>query len=154
MRTYIAMLSLLAAGGITAETAPPGTLGDASLEELMNIEISSFSRKQQKLRHTAGAVFVITADDIRRSGATVLPEVLRLAPGLHVARIDSTKWAISARGFANRLSNKMLVLIDGRSIYNNVYGGVFWDQHDLPLEEVERMKSFAARAPLRGALTR
>ena len=115
-------------------------LAGASLEELMNVQISSFSRKQQTLGKTAGAVFVITADDIRRSGATLLPEVLRLVPGLHVARVDSAKWAISARGFASRLSNKMLVLIDGRSIYNNVYGGVFWDQHDLPLEEVERIE--------------
>ena len=127
---------------IVAEARPADgdRLADASLEELMNVEISSFSRKQQKLRQTAGAVFVITSDDIRRSGATLLPEVLRLAPGLHVARIDSTKWAISARGFANRLSNKMLVLIDGRSVYNTIYGGVFWDQHDLPLEEVERIE--------------
>jgi iron complex outermembrane recepter protein len=135
-RTLILLLSL---GPLVAETGS-SRLRDASLEELMNVEISSFARKQQKLSQTAGAVFVITADDIRRSGATVLPEVFRLVPGMHVGRIDSSKWAISARGFASRLSNKMLVLIDGRSIYNNIYGGVFWDQHDLPLEEIERIE--------------
>ena len=136
---YICLaLSLTTAWGQTSGRG--NALAGASLEELMNVEISSFSRKQQTLGKTAGAVFVITAEDIRRSGATVLPEVLRLVPGLHVARVDSTKWAISARGFAHRLSNKMLVLIDGRSIYNNIYGGVFWDQHDLPLEEVERIE--------------
>ena len=117
----------------------PG-LATASLEELMNVEISSVSRKQQKLSQTAAAVFVITQEDILRSGATSLPEVLRLAPGLQVARIDSGKWAVSARGFNGRFANKILVLIDGRSIYTQVYSGTYWDQNDLLLEDVERIE--------------
>jgi len=115
-------------------------LGAASLEELLNVEIQSFSRKRQKLSETAGAVTVITAEDIRRSGAAALPEVLRMVPGMQVARIDSGKWAVAARGFNNRYASKMLVMIDGRSIYNSVHGGVYWEQHDLPLDDIERIE--------------
>ncbi|MCP5115612.1 MAG: Plug domain-containing protein, partial [bacterium] len=92
-----------------------------SLEELVNIEVSSVSRKSQKLSETAAAVYVLSGEDILRSGATSIPEALRMVPGLQVARIDSSKWAISARGFNRRFANKMLVLMDGRSIYNNIY---------------------------------
>lgn len=115
-------------------------LAGASLEELMNIEISSVSRKRQKVSHTAAAVFVITQDDIARSGAVSLPEVLRLAPGLQVARIDGSKWAISSRGFNGRFANKILVLIDGRSVYTPLYSGTFWDQNDVLLEDIDRIE--------------
>ncbi len=115
-------------------------LTQSSLEELMNIDVSSVSRKDQKLSKVAAAVYVVTADDIRRSGASSIPEALRMVPGVQVARIDSSKWAVSCRGFSGRFANKMLVLIDGRSIYNDLYGGVEWDQYDLPMEDIERIE--------------
>ncbi len=111
-----------------------------SLEELMQIEVTSVSKKAQQLADAAAAVFVITGEDIRRSGATSIPEALRLAPGLQVARIDANKWAISARGFNGRFANKLLVLIDGRSVYTPIFTGVFWDVQDTLLEDVERIE--------------
>ncbi|MCD4688357.1 MAG: TonB-dependent receptor plug domain-containing protein [Desulfuromonadaceae bacterium] len=96
-----------------------------SLDELTSLEVTSVSRKSQKLSEAAAAVFVITQHDIRRSGATSIPEALRLAPGLSVARIDSSKWAISRRGFNGRYANKLLVLIDGRSVYSPLFSGVY-----------------------------
>ena len=100
-----------------AAAPSPQTLKKLSIEELMDLEVTSVSRRPEKLSETAAAVQVITGEDIRRSGATTLPEALRLASNLHVAQVDSSQWAISARGFNNTLANKMLVLIDGRSVY-------------------------------------
>ncbi len=115
-------------------------LADSSLEDLMNVEVTSVSRKKQPLSKSAAAVYVITQSDIQRSGATSIPEALRLAPGLMVARLDSNKWAIGARGTTGRLANKTLVLIDGRSVYTNIYSGVYWDQNDTLLEDIERIE--------------
>ena len=111
-----------------------------SLEELTSLEVTSVSRKSQKVSEAAAAVFVITQDDIRRSGATSIPEALRLAPGLSVARIDGSKWAISSRGFNGRYANKLLVLIDGRSVYSPLFSGVYWDVQDTLLDDVERIE--------------
>ena len=111
-----------------------------SLEELINLEVSSVSKKLQKVTDSAAAVFVITQDDIRRSGATSIPEALRLAPGITVARIDGSKWAISCRGFNGRYANKLLVLIDGRSVYSPFFSGVYWDVQDTLLDDVERIE--------------
>lgn len=105
----------------------PTELTGLSLEELMGVEVSSAARKPQSLADTASAVFVISAEDIRRSGMTTVAELLRLAPGLDVARFDSNKGAISSRGFNQSFSDKLLVLIDGRSVYSPLYNGVFWD---------------------------
>lgn len=135
----LALGMVVSMGGALAQSSGPG-LSDISLEELMNIEVSSVSRKQQKLSEAAAAVYVITGDDIRRSGAGSIPEALRMAPGLQVAQIDANKWAVSARGFSGRSSNKMLVLIDGRSVYNLLYYGVYWDQNDVLLEDVDRIE--------------
>jgi iron complex outermembrane recepter protein len=139
---YLTLALVLASQGRAAEDSdrPRRDLSQSSLEELMNIEVSSVSRRQQRLSETAAAVFVITAEDIRRSGATSIPEALRLAPGVDVARIDASKWAISARGFNGRFANKLLVLIDGRSVYTNLYSGVYWDQNDVMIEDVERIE--------------
>src|SRR4249920_3567989 len=115
-------------------------LSEISLEDLMNVEVTSVSKKEQKLSQTAAAIHVITQEDIRRSGLTSIPELLRMVPGLHVARIDSNKWAISARGFNSRFANKMLVLIDGRSVYTPLFSGVYWDIQDVMLEDVERIE--------------
>ncbi len=115
-------------------------LTELSLEELLSIEVTSVSKKAQRLSETAAAVFVITQEDIRRSGATSIPEVLRMVPGLQVARIDANKWAISARGFNGRFANKLLVLMDGRTVYTPSFSGVYWDAQDTLLEDIERIE--------------
>ncbi len=113
---------------------------DLSLEELINIDITSVSKREQKLLEAPAAIFVITQEDIKRSGATSIPELLKMAPGIEVARIDTNKWAISARGFNSRFANKLLVLIDGRSVYTPLFSGVYWDAQDILLEDIERIE--------------
>lgn len=117
-------------------------LGDLSLEELMNIdvEVTTVSRKSETLSNSAAAVYVITAEDIRRSGAVSIPEALRMAPGLHVARLSTGAYAISARGFAQEFANKMLVLIDGRTVYTSLFSGVAWQNQDVVMEDIERIE--------------
>ena len=111
-----------------------------SLEDLMNVEVTSVSKHTQRVADAAAAVFVITQEDIRRSGATSIPEALRMVPGLQVARIDQNKWAISSRGFNGRFANKLLVLIDGRSVYTPLFSGVYWSVQDVMLEDVDRIE--------------
>ena len=106
----------------------------------MDIEITSVSKKKEKMSEAAAAIFVITQDDIRRSGATSIAEALRMAPGLHVARVTSNEWMITSRGFSSRFANKLLVLIDGRTIYTPLFSGVFWDVQDVLLEDIERIE--------------
>lgn len=116
-------------------------LARLSLEELAMVEVTSVSRRPEALADAAAAIFVISAGDIRRSGATSLPEVLRLAPNLSVQRVNSVDYAISARGFNGyETSNKLLVLVDGRSIYSTLSSGVFWDARDLMLQDIERIE--------------
>ena len=115
-------------------------LTEASLEDLMNIEVTTVSKKEQKLSQTPAAVFVITQEDIRRSGMTSLPDVLRMVPGLQVGQIQGGAWAVSARGFNDQYSNKLLVLVDGRSVYSPTDSGVFWDEQDTLLEDIERIE--------------
>ena len=116
------------------------TLLDLSLDELLNVEVTSVSRKPQPLSETAAAVFVITAKDIYRSGALNIPEALRLAPGLQVTQIDATKWAVSARGFSGRYSDKLLVLVDGRTVYTNSFAGVYWEALNIAIDDIERIE--------------
>ncbi len=111
-----------------------------SLEDLINIEVTSASRMPQKLSKAAAAIYVITDQDIARAGVTSIPEALRLVPGMQVARIDSNKWAITCRGFNEAFANKMLVMIDGRTVYTPMFAGVFWDVQDVMLEDVERIE--------------
>ncbi len=107
----------------------------------MEVEITSLSRKKEKLSESAAAVHVITAEDIRRSGHTTIPDLLRMVPGVQVARINSNTWVVAARGMTHaENANKMLVMIDGRSIYTPLDGGVYWDMHDVPLENIERIE--------------
>lgn len=113
---------------------------ELSLDELMNIQVTSVSKKSEKASQAAAAVFVITREDIKRSGVRSIPEALRMAPGIDVTRIDSNKWAISARGFIGRFANKLLVLFDGRSVYTPFFSGVYWDIQDTLLEDVERIE--------------
>ena len=111
-----------------------------SVEDLMNLQVTSVSKRTQKVADAAAAVFVITQEDIQRSGARNIPETLRMVPGLQVARIDENKWAISSRGFNGRFADKLLVLIDGRSVYTPLFSGVYWDVQDVPLEDVDRIE--------------
>ena len=111
-----------------------------SIEDLMQVKVVSAAKVEQSLQDTAAAVFVITADDIRRSGVTNVMEALRLAPGVEVARIDSSRWAISIRGFNGRFANKLQVLIDGRTVYNTQFSGVYWEIQDLFLPDIERIE--------------
>lgn len=113
---------------------------DLSLEELLNTEVMTASRKAQRLNDVAAAVFVISREDIERSGATSIPEALRMAPGLQVARLANNRWAVSARGFNGRFANKLLVLMDGRSIYSPLFSGVVWEAEDTLLEDIERIE--------------
>lgn len=111
-----------------------------TLEELMDLEVTSVSRRPEKLSDTASAIQVITGDDIRRSGATSIPESLRLATNLQVAQRNAQSWAISARGFNTELSNKLLVLMDGRTVYSPLFSGVFWDVQDYVLDDIDRIE--------------
>ena len=120
--------------------SPKPDLAETSLETLLNMEVSSASRKLEKFFDTSAAIFVITADDIRRSGLTSIPELLRLVPGVEVAQIAESKWAVSIRGFNHLFADKLLVLVDGRSVYTSLFSGVYWDVQDVPLEEVERIE--------------
>lgn len=115
-------------------------LADLSVEELLQLNVTSVSKKSQNIKDAAAAVYVLTNEDIRRSGATSIPEVLRLVPGLHVARISANNWAITSRGFNGLFANKLLVLIDGRSVYTPLFSGVFWDTQDTLLEDIDRIE--------------
>lgn len=139
VRCVVAAGALLAAGNALAQT-PAANLADLSLEELGKVEVTSVSGRAQPISGAAASIYVITAEDIRRSGATTLPEVLRLAPNLQVARLDTGQYAISARGFNSSIANKLLVLIDGRTVYTPLFSGVFWDMQDVMLQDVERIE--------------
>jgi iron complex outermembrane recepter protein len=117
-----------------------GELKQLSVEQLMNVEVTSVAKEPQKLLQAAASIQVITAEDIRRSGATTLPEALRLADNLEVAQINAHDWAISARGFNANLANKLLVLIDGRVVYTPLYGGVLWNVQDYLLKDIDRIE--------------
>jgi iron complex outermembrane receptor protein len=124
-----------------AAAVPSGRpLRELSLEELGNIEVVSTRKQPESVRRTAAAIYVITQDDIRRSGATTLPDALRLAPGVIVNQSDSNRWAVGIRGFADIFSKSVLVLIDGRSVYTPLVGGVHWAVQDVMLGDVERIE--------------
>jgi iron complex outermembrane receptor protein len=136
------LAALLADGwNVTASAAATRpSLADLSLEELSNVEVTSVSKQAERLSDAAAAVFVITAEDVRRSGATRLFDALRLAPNLHVAEVSANDGTVSARGFASSSANKLLVLIDGRSVYTPLFSGVFWDVQNVMLEDIERIE--------------
>jgi iron complex outermembrane recepter protein len=123
-----------------AQPPAPPELNTMTLEDLMNIEITSVSRKEERATDAPAAVFVITQQDIQRSGMTTIPDLLRLAPGVDVAQINSNKWAVSVRGFNSLFANKLLVLVDGRSVYNRLFSGVLWDALDLMVDDIDRIE--------------
>ena len=140
----MASLFLIFIGGPTFgdDSDPFSTtdLTELSLEELMSVEVTSVSKKKQKLSESAAAIFVITQEDLRRSGVTSIPEALRMVPGIQVSRGSKNQWNISARGFNERFTNKLLVLIDGRTVYNPLFAGVTWETQDTILEDIERIE--------------
>jgi len=136
-------LMLLVAGGVAAADAAlasTNSLADLSLEDLVNLKVTSVSKKEEKLKDAAAAIFVLSNDDLRRSGATTVADALRLVPGLQVAAIDSGTWAVSARGFNSQFGNKLLVMIDGRTVYSPLFSGVYWDAQQVFLDDVDRIE--------------
>ncbi len=136
----IVLLGSPCRAGDSEQVPPTKPVAAMSLEELVDVEVTSVSKKRESLLAAAAAVYVITQEDIRRSGATTLAEALRLAPGVQVARINANQWAIGIRGFASRLSRSLLVLIDGRSVYTPLFAGVYWEAQDTLLEDVDRIE--------------
>jgi iron complex outermembrane receptor protein len=133
----MAVLSVLVdAGG----PQPAQELRRLTLEDLLNIRVTTVSRVPERRATTPAAVFVITQEDIRRSGATSLPDALRLVPGVHVARIDANRYAVGIRGFTDRLARAMLVMIDGRAVYSTLFAGTFWEVQDTMLEDIDRIE--------------
>ncbi len=138
--------ALLGSGSAGAAESPDAAAADAtdlaglSLEQLLALEVTSVSRRSEPISDAPAAVTVLTSEDIRRSGATSIPELLRMVPGVQVGQIDANKWAISARGLSERFADKLLVLIDGRSVYTPLFGGVFWDVQDTLLEDIDRIE--------------
>jgi iron complex outermembrane recepter protein len=137
------LTTLLCAAGAHARGLDYDQLGDVDdlrLEDLANIKVTSVSKRAELLTDAPASIFVITGDDIRRAGATTLPEALRLAPNLQVAGVDARNYAITARGFNNAFENKLLVLIDGRVVYSPLFSGVYWDAQDVVLEDIDRIE--------------
>ncbi|MBI3777245.1 MAG: TonB-dependent receptor [Gammaproteobacteria bacterium] len=125
---------------VHAATNSPLDIKHLSLEQLMEIDVYSVSRRLEPYQTAPSAIYVLTAEEIRRSRVTSIPEALRLVPGVQVARIDSNKWAVSIRGFNSRTSNKLLVVIDGHSIYDPLFSGVLWESRDVLIEDIDRIE--------------
>src|SRR5881409_3229983 len=151
MKTVAAATSLVFTLGLVCPVQPglaqqpdsslsAEALKKLSIEQLMNLQVTSVSKRPERLSQTASAIQVITQEDVRRSGASSLAEALRLATNLQVAQVNSREWAISARGFNSTSANKLLVLIDGRTVYTPLFSGVFWDVQDLLLSDVDRIE--------------
>lgn len=142
--TVVLLVMTLQARGVAHETG--GSRGELdqlvhmSLEELMTLEVTTVSKQSEPLQEAAAAVYVVTGDEIRRSGYTTLADVLRLVPGMQVGNIDANLWAVTSRGFSGQFANKLLVLIDGRSVYTPIFGGVYWDTQDALFEDIDRIE--------------
>ncbi len=134
------LLAFAIAAARADEAAPTQTLANLSLEELSNIEVTSVSKRAQNLQSAAAAITVVTNEEIRRSGATTVPDALRFVPGLNVAQQSASDWAVSARGFSSVNSEKLLVLSDTRSIYTPLFSGVLWDVQDYLLADIDRIE--------------
>jgi iron complex outermembrane receptor protein len=142
MALFAGLILFLAGSLEGADASSPATnsLADLSLEDLVNVKITSVSRKEEKLNDAAAAIFVLNNDDLRRSGATTVADALRLVPGLQVAAIDSANWAVSSRGFNSQFDNKLLVMIDGRTVYSPLFSGVYWNVQQMFFDDVDRIE--------------
>jgi len=138
--TKAGFCTLIASVAGVAQTGLSPDLTQVSLEDLMNVQVTSVSKKDQQAFKAGAAIFVITQEDIRRSGASNIPDLLRMVPGVNVARVDANTWAISIRGFNGVYADKLLVLVDGCSVYTPAFSGVYWDQLNAPLENIERIE--------------
>lgn len=118
----------------------PNSVVDFDLEELMDLEAYSVSKKMERLQESGAAVYVLSSEDIKSIGARSLPELLRRVPGLHIAQFNANSWSVSSRGFTGRFANKLLVLLDGRSLYTPVFSGVYWEEQDTLLDDIERIE--------------
>ena len=133
-----ALLALASLGGQAQKASPD--LTSLRIEDLMNVNVTSASKKKQKISKVAAAIFVISEEDLRRSAATNIPDLLRMVPGLEIAQINPSTWAITAPGFNGEYSTELLVLIDGRTVYTHLFSGVYWDRQDVPLESIARIE--------------
>jgi iron complex outermembrane receptor protein len=138
--TGLLVLAIAAVRAADAGLGSSDSVADLSLEDLVNVKVISVSKKEERLGDAAAAVFVLSNDDLRRSGATTVADALRVVPGLQVAAIGSSDWAVSARGFNSQFANKMLVMIDGRTVYSPLFSGVYWDAQQVFLEDVDRIE--------------
>ena len=143
--TLVGLAALVVASGAFGQTttnrvASIADLKKLSVEELMNVQVYSASRRLESTQSAPSAIFVLTQDDIRRARVTSVPDALRLVPGVQVGRVDANKWAVSIRGFNSREANKLLVLVDGRSVYDQLFSGMLWESQDLMLEDVDRIE--------------
>jgi iron complex outermembrane recepter protein len=139
-KLLLAAVALVACAQARADDRSVHALKALSVDQLLDLEVTSVSKRGEPLAGAAASIYVITAEALRRSGVTTLPEALRLAPNLQVARIDAAQYAISARGFNNAIGNKLLVLVDGRTVYTPLFSGVFWDQQDVLIQDIERIE--------------
>jgi len=128
------------AGGASATNNAPQGQPELTLEQLINIPVTSVAKKETSLQDSPAAISVVTADDVSRLGITSLPEALRLVPGMDVAEIDANEWAVSVRGFNGEFADKLLVLIDGRSVYTPASGGVFWNSQNVMMDDLDRIE--------------
>src|SRR5687767_7764178 len=143
-RVVAVLIALISSASPLISAAEPrlNQLADLSLEQLLSspISVSSVARRPGSVQQSPAAVTIITGEDIRRSGDTSIAEALRMVPGMQVAKVDSHEWAISARGFNDLFANKLLVMMDGRSVYTSVFSGTFWDAQDTLMEDVDRIE--------------
>jgi iron complex outermembrane receptor protein len=139
-RIAVLLVGTLSVSAVHGETAPTFDIKGTSLSELMSLKITSLSKKQQQLNRAPAAVYVLSHNEIARMGVTHIAEALRYVPGVEVAKVDASRWAIGIRGFNSRSSNKLLVMIDGRTLYSPFFSGVLWEEKDVLLEDVERIE--------------
>lgn len=139
-RSLIVTVLITAAWADSGEPSGDGSLKQLSLEQLANVEVTTASKEPEQIWRTPAAVYVLTQDDIRTSGATSIPDALRLVPGVEVAQVDSDHWSVAIRGFGSALQRRLLVLIDGRSVYTPLYAGVYWQVQATPLEDIDRIE--------------
>jgi iron complex outermembrane receptor protein len=139
-RTAVRAWAWILLAATCAHADAPPDLTALSLEELLEVEVTTVSRQSEPLFEASAAVSVLTAEDLRRAGTTSVPDALRMVAGVQVARVTASHWAVSARGFNNQFANKLLVLVDGRSVYTPLFAGVYWDVQDLLLEDIDRIE--------------
>lgn len=137
---FLGVFALLACTSVYSIPRSTAALADLSLEQLADIVVTTVSRREERLAEAPASVFVISGNDIRRAGATTLPEALRLAPNLDVARVDGVRYAISTRGFNSVIANNLLVMIDGRTVYSPLFSGTFWEAQLVMMEDIDRIE--------------